>query len=165
MEQYIFEIINEQHIDEVRAIYLYYINHSTATFHKKQISRDEMRDLVVFSNPKYEGYIIKNNGEICGYVLLTQYKVREAFDQTAEVTIYLKNGCEGRGIGSLALDFIEKKAKLKGLHTLIGLICGENTGSIKLFEKHNYEKCAHYKEVGYKFDRWLDLVCYQKMIS
>ncbi|WP_070001185.1 GNAT family N-acetyltransferase [Cellulosilyticum sp. I15G10I2] len=165
MEQCTFEMISEEHIDEVRAIYLYYINHSTATFHKREISKDEMRELVIFNHSKYEGYVIKYAGVICGYVVLTQYKTREAFDQTAEVTIYLKHGYEGRGIGSLALLFIEGRAKTKKLHTLIGLICGENTGSIALFEKHCYKKCAHYKEVGYKFDRWLDLVCYQKIIT
>lgn len=165
MEKCIFDAAKEEHLCEARDIYLYYVNHSTATFHKREISIDEMRNLLIFSNPKYEGYIIRYDGEICGYAVLTQYKPREAFDHTAEVTIYLKNGYEGRGIGNKALSFIEERAKTKDIHTLIGLICGENTGSIALFEKHGYMKCAHYKEVGYKFDRWLDLVCYQKMIS
>ncbi|MDF2615214.1 MAG: GCN5-related N-acetyltransferase [Clostridia bacterium] len=165
MEKCTFEVIREEHIDTLRNIYIHYVNYSTATFHKREISKDEMRNLLIFSNPKYEGYVIKYNDEICGYVVLTQYKPREAFDHTAEVTIYLKSGQEGRGIGNKALGFIEDRARTKDLHTLIGLICGENTASIALFEKHGYKKCAHYKEVGYKFDRWLDLVCYQKMIN
>jgi len=165
MEQCTFEAVKEEHVEEALGIYLYYVNHSTATFHKREILKDEMRDLLLFSNPKYQGYIIRYQGEICGYVILSQYKSREAFEHTAEVTIYLKNGYEGRGIGNKALSFIEESAKTKQIHTLIGLICGENTGSIALFEKHGYKKCAHYKEVGYKFDRWLDLVCYQKMIN
>ena len=165
MEKYRFEKIKEEHVEELRAIYLYYINHSTATFHKREISTDEMRDLVLFNHPKYEGYIMRCQETLCGYVLLTQYKTREAFDQTAEVTIYLKKGYEGQGLGSRALEFIENRAKTKELHTLVALICGENTGSIALFEKHYYTKCAHYKEVGHKFNRWLDLVCYQKIIN
>ena len=165
MQNCTFEVVREEHLDEALAIYLYYINHSTATFHKKEISKDEMRDLLIFSNPKYEGYMISYGGAICGYVILTQYKTREAFNHTAEITIYLKAGYEGRGIGSEALSFIEERAKTKELHALLALICGENKGSIALFEKHGYEKCAHYKEVGYKFDRWLDLVCYEKIIN
>ena len=103
MEDYIFEKLTEEHIETVRAIYLYYINHTTATYHKREISLEEMKDLVLFTNPKYESYVIKDKNEICGYVILTQYKVREAFDQTAEVTIYLKHGYEGKGIGQKAL--------------------------------------------------------------
>ena len=165
MNNYKFERITEEHIDEVREIYLYYIKNSTATFHKKEITRAEMTDLVLFKSPKYESYIIKLEKEICGYVILAQYKIREAFDQTAEITLYLKNGYEGRGIGKKAVIFIEERAKIKGIHTLIALICGENTGSIALFKKCGYNKCAHYKEIGNKFGRWLDLLSYQKIME
>ena len=160
-----FERIAEEHLEDVRQIYLYYIHNSTATFHKREISMEEMKSLVIFDSPKYESYVIKEDEEVCGYVILTQYKVREAFDQTAEVTIYLKNGYEGRGIGKKAISFIEKRASQKDIHTLIALICGENRGSIALFEKSGYIKCAHYKEVGNKFNRWLDLIAYQKIIK
>lgn len=164
MIDYQFKPIKKDDVAEVREIYLHYINHSTATFHKREISLEEMEKLVLFNNTKYESYLIKDQEETCGYVILTQHKEREAFDQTAEITIYLKQGYEGKGIGSKALAFIEERARTKELHTLVALICGENKGSIRLFESHGYEKCAHYKEIGYKFGRWLDLVCYQKML-
>lgn len=161
-----FEAIKEEHIESVREIYLYYIYNSTATFHKREISKEEMRALVLFEYPtRYESYIIRREGELCGYVILTKYKEREAFDQTAEITIYLKNGFEGKGIGGQAIAFIEARAKTKDLHALLAVICGENTGSMALFEKYGYEKCAHYKQVGFKFDRWLDLVCYEKLLN
>ncbi len=165
MNKYTFEPITQEHIEEVRHIYSYYIEHTTATYHKKVISNQEMEKLVLFDNPKYESYVIKEEDVICGYVILAQFKVREAFDQTAEVTIYLKHGYEGKKIGTLAMGFVEERARAKELHVLIGLICGENTGSIALFEKCGYEKCAHYKEVGHKFGRWLDLVAYQKVLN
>lgn len=165
MNRCTFKKITEEQVEAVRAIYLYYIQNSTATFHKREISHDEMRDLVIFDNPKYESYGIYNEGELCGYVSLTQYKIREAFSQTAEVTLYLKPGFEGRGMGTEAVNFIEARAKKKDFHVLLALVCGENIGSRALFEKMGYEKCAHYKEVGYKFERWLDLISYQKVIS
>lgn len=159
-----FKKVEEQHIEALRAIYLYYIHESTATYHKREISLEEMRELLVIDHPKYESYGIWDEEHLCGYVILTRFKEREAFDYTAEITIYLKKGYEGKGIGNKALEFIEKRALTKELHVLMALICGENIGSIKLFEKNGYVKCAHYKEVGYKFGRWLDLVCYQKTI-
>lgn len=165
MKEYTFERIKEQDLDEVMDIYLYYIKHSTATFHINPISRDEMRTLVIFEDCKYETYGIRQDDTLCGYVLLTQYKAREAYDKTAEVTIYLKHGYERCGLGSMALSFIEEIAKTKAFHSLVSLVCGENMASIRLFEKHAYIKCAHFKEVGYKFDRWLDLVCYQKILD
>ncbi len=162
---YIFEKITEEHIQEIRDIYIYYINNSTATFHKHEVSMDEMRKIVLFDNPKYESYVIKEGEDICGYTILAQYKVREAFDYTAEVTIYLKNGYERKGIGRLALEFIEDRAKTKDIHMLISLVCGENKGSLSLFKSKGYEVCGHYKEVGYKFNRWLDLISLQKKLK
>lgn len=164
MASYQFKMITEDHIDDVKEIYAYYIKNSTVTFHTREITKEEMANIVLFKNSKYESYLIESEKEICGYVILTQYKVREAFDQTAEISIYLKKGHEGKGIGRKALTFIEQRARIKNIHTLIGLICSENEASIALFEKCGYERCAHYKEVGYKFNRWLDLVAYQKIL-
>lgn len=160
-----FKRVREQDIEALREIYHYYIMHSTATYQIGDITKEEMRSLLLFDNPLYESFAIWEDEIICGYVILTQFKVREAFDHTAEVTIYLKPGYNKKGIGTKAIQFIEERAKTKPIHVLVALICHENIGSIKLFEKQGYEKCAHYKQVGYKFNRWLDLVCYQKVID
>ena len=159
-----FQEIREEHLDEVLSIYNYYVEHSTATFHAHLQTREEMRGIVFFNSPKYRTYVILKDGELCGYVLLTRFKSREAYDCTAEVTIYLKNGCERAGIGTKALQFIEAFGRQQNFHSLMSVITGENTASIGLFASAGYEKVAHYKEVGKKFGRYLDVVCYQKIL-
>ena len=129
------------------------------------LSLDDMRKLVFFTNPKYKTFVMLEKQRLCGYVLLTRYKSREAYDGTAEVTIYLHLDTLGKGLGSLALTSIEEIARQQQFHVLIGIICGENSRSINLFEKHGYTKCAHYREVGKKFGRWLDVVDYQKILE
>jgi phosphinothricin acetyltransferase len=160
-----FEELREECIGEVLAIYNYYILNSTATFHAQVLSLDEMREIVFFENPKYKTYLIKSENDICGYVLLTQFKKREAYDETAEVTIYLKPEYTGKGIGSKALTFIEDVAVRQKFHVLIAGICAENSGSIRLFEKSGYFKCGHFKEVGKKFGKRLDVLYFQKIVS
>ncbi|MFA9380914.1 MAG: N-acetyltransferase family protein [Acetanaerobacterium sp.] len=159
-----FAMVSETHLPEILAIYNHYVAHSTATFHIHPLSLDEMRGLVFFPKPCYATYVMLCEGKIAGYVLLTQHKSREAYDQTAEVTIYLDNRCTGKGLGRHALAFIEDVARGNGFHVLVATICGENTSSIRLFETCGYEKCAHYKEVGMKFDRYLDLIAYEKIL-
>lgn len=160
-----FEEIREEHLRQVLDIYMYYVQNTTATFHAHALTLDEMRELVIFDDPKYRTYVIFDDDALCGYVLLTQHKRREAYDGTAEVTIYLKRGYPGRGIGSRALRFIEEYAKGRDIHALVATICGENMDSIRLFERNGYAKCAHYREVGKKFGQWLDVVAYQKIIN
>lgn len=159
-----FEEIQEEHLQTVLEIYTYYVLNTTATFHAHPLSLDEMKELVMFECPKYKTYVIFDEVDICGYVILTQHKKREAYGDTAEVTVYLKHDYVGRGVGSLAVKFIEEYGIAKELHVLIATICGENSKSIKVFERNGYVKCAHYKEVGRKFGQLLDVVAYQKII-
>lgn len=161
----VFEEICDKYLSEVLSIYTYYVLNTTATFHAHALSESEMRELVFFDDPKYKTFIIKTEDIICGYVILTQYKKREAYDETAEVTVYLKSDYTSIGIGSLAVKYIEDYAKGQKMHVLIAGICGENTKSIKLFEKSGYKKCAHYEEVGKKFGKRLDVVYYQKILG
>ena len=161
----VFEEMKEKYLSDVLSIYTYYILNTTATFHDHVLSENEMREIVFFEDPKYKAYVIMKSGILYGYVILTQYSKREAYDKTAEVTIYLKPEYAGHGIGSLALQFIEGAAIRQKMHVLIAIICGENLKSIRLFEKNGYKKCAHYKEVGFKFGHYLDIVDYQKIIS
>lgn len=156
--------MQEEYIPEIARIYNHYIANSTATFHTMELGLDGIRDIVFTGNPRFKSFAIKNGDRICGYSILSPFKKREAYDGTAEVTVYLEEGCIGRGIGGKALAHLEKVAKENDFHVLLAVICGENTGSIRLFEKHGYEKCAHYREVGRKFGRLLDVVCYQKLI-
>lgn len=160
-----FEEAKEEHLQEVLDIYTYYVLNSTATFHKHIPTTEEMREILFFDNDRHKSYVLIEDGVICGYAILARYGKREAYDITAEVTVYLKNDCIGKGIGRQAVSFLEKAAKEKGFHALIAIICGENTQSISLFERCGYLKCAHYREVGMKFDRLLDVVCYEKIIS
>src|SRR4030042_165072 len=102
---------------------------------------------------------------LCGYVLLAQHKIREAYKDTAEVTIYLHPQEVGKGLGRLAVDYIEAFARTQQFHVLVATICGDNIGSIRLFEQCGYAKCAHYQEVGKKFGQWLDVVAYQKILT
>lgn len=160
-----FEEMREEHLDNVLKIYNYYVINSTATFHMHELSKDEMRSLVFFSDPKYTAFAIMRSGEVCGYAILAQHKTREAYGGTADVTIYLKPGETGKGIGGRAVGFIEELARERGFHALIAGICAENGPSIALFKKCGFEKCAHYREVGKKFGRLLDTVAYEKIIS
>lgn len=156
--------INENYLPEVREIYNYYIQNSTATFHIQPVTLEEMRRIVFFNDTRFKAFVIFNNDQLCGYCILARFKAREAYSITAAATLYLHPDFTGKGIGSEALKFLESLARQNGFHSLIGGICGENAASIRLFEKNGYSKCAHYKEIGKKFGRFLDIVEFQKLL-
>jgi L-amino acid N-acyltransferase YncA len=160
-----FADIEEKDMAAVKAIYEYYIEHSTATFHMGAISIEEMREFLYIRHPVYASYLIYTDGAVCGYCFLSHYKKRQAYDRTAEVTVYLKPDYTGKGIGRLALEQLEKAARKAGIKVLMGIITGENQQSIRLFSGEGYEKCGHFRRVGEKFNRVLDVVAFQKIIE
>jgi len=159
-----FQEIREEHLSEVQEIYNYYVANTTVTFTTELVTIDEIREMVMSGNSRYKSFLIMSFNTVAGYVLIAQYNKRQAYDKTAEVTIYLKPDYMGKGIGQRALEFIEEIAKNQGFHSLIATICAENVRSERLFSRNGYNKNAHFKEIGYKFDRFLDIVCYQKII-
>lgn len=159
-----FEEVTEQHLPEIRVIYNYYVMNTTISFHTEELDLDQIKSSVMNKDTRYKTYIILENNQMMGYVLITQYKSKQAYDICGEVTIYLKPDILGKGLGKQALSFIEKVAKEQGFHTLIATICMENTRSKSLFERNGYEQCALFKEIGYKFDRKLDIGSFQKIL-
>jgi phosphinothricin acetyltransferase len=157
----------EADVTRLLPLYNYYVRTDTATFHTEEIDTGTFRALLFPGYPRYDSWTIFSEGIAAGYVILARYKPREAYDGTAEVTIYLDPAFSGKGVGSAALVFVEARARERRFHNLLAIICAENTASIRLFEKHGYHgyvRCAHYHEVGKKFGRWLDVVSYEKLL-
>jgi phosphinothricin acetyltransferase len=164
MESIRFEELTAERLPEVMEIYNYYILNTTATFHTRALTQEQMKEVVFFANPRYKTFAIISGGRLCGYVILSQHKKREAYDGTAEISIYLRQEYAGKGIGSQAVRFIEHYAREQGIHVLIATICGANNRSIRSMEKNGFEKCAHYKEMGRKMGQLLNIVAYQKIL-
>ncbi|MBB3109998.1 phosphinothricin acetyltransferase [Paenibacillus phyllosphaerae] len=159
-----FVTYDEQYLEQVTRTYNHYVAHTTVSYDLELYTTEQMRQLIEPASELYRSYVIMDDGEYAGYVLITQHKKKAAFKVTGEVTIYLEPTSTGRGIGKAAIPFIEQIAKEQGMHSLVASICSSNEGSLRIFANHGYEQVAHYKEVAYKFDRWLDLICLQKFI-
>lgn len=165
MRDLVFEAMTEARLQAVLEIYNYYVRHSTATWHYHALDEQEMKSLLLSEDSRYGTFVILDGGSLCGYVSIHRYMTREGFGDTAEISIYLTEACRGRGIGRAALGFIEGFAREKGLHVLMASISADNTGSVELFSRNGYEKCAHLREVGRKFGLILDNVLYQKILD
>ncbi len=156
--------VEDSDFNTIKEIYNYYILNSTATFHTEPITIEDLHEFIFVNHPYYKSFIVKENENLAGYCYLTFFKKRQAYNRTAEVTLYLKPEFCNRGIGKETLSFLEKSANINIIKNLIAVISCDNVKSIKLFEKMGYEKCAHYKKVGEKFGQILDVVSYQKFL-
>ena len=160
-----FETMRDEFLPEAAEVYNYYVKNTTVTFHTERLDCEDMKSILYQDDPIYISYAVLDSGKLCGYAYMAPYKKRQAYRISSEVTIYLKSEYAGKGIGSRVLELLEKHALKNGIHSFLAVICAENTASIRLFEKNGFIKCAHFKEVGMKFGRMLDVVVMQKILN
>lgn len=157
--------VQPDHLEAILKIYQHYVDHSTATFHTGIVTPDELREKILIGHPRYKSFVISVDGVIRGYCYLSQYNKRQAYDRTAELSIYMAHDFTGKGVGKLVLRQLEEVARQVGIVVLLAIITGDNLKSIQAFAASGYVKCGDLKEVGEKFGRLLDVVFYQKILS
>jgi len=158
-------VSTNNHLSELTAIYNYYVRNTTVTFNLKELSEKQF-DKAFYHNGKLSGtYTILMDGEIIGFGCISPFNKKEAYDRSAYVSIYLKDGFTGRGYGGKILAFLEKTAYEKGVRSFIALLCKENDRSASLFSRNGYRLAGVLKEAGEKFGRVLDVVYYQKVLK
>lgn len=154
--------------DAASLIYNHYVRTTTATFQTEPLSAAGWWEESKPRDPERHGaWAITADGVrgLAGYVLVTAFKGRCAYRDTAEVTVYLKESCTGRGLGRAALAHVDDHARAAGLHALLAVVCAENDTSLRAFEKAGYERAGLLREVGTKFGRRLDVVYLEKVLG
>jgi len=147
-------------LDDARAvgdIYNHYIENSIATFELEKIPVDEIIKRIKRVILKYPWIVYEENNQILGYAYADEWKVRKAYQHTVESTVYLRDETLGRGIGTKLYSHLIELLKSQDIHAVIGGISLPNEASIALHEKLGFEKIGQFREVGYKFDRWIDV--------
>lgn len=86
--------------------------------------------------------------QIVGWLNLSDFYGRPAYRHTAEISLYLDKNCQGQGIGSQAVTFVESQVKRYQIDTLLAFIFGHNQASQHLFKKFGFAKWAHLPEVA-----------------
>jgi phosphinothricin acetyltransferase len=159
-----FQRVTQENINQVLAIYNWYVLNSTATFHLEAVTQEELGNMLSVGHPKYQSFVILLDNAVCGFCYLSQFRYKEAYDRSAEITLYLTSASSRKGIGKKTLAYLEKVAIENDINNLIAVITSDNAASISLFENDNYFKVGHLKKIGVKFGKALDVVSYQKEI-
>lgn len=165
MKDMTFTDMQDDDLPVVLDIYNHYILTTTTTFHADPIPMGTLRTFIFLDHKRYKAYVIRHRGQIAGFCFLTRFKNLPAYDRTAELGVYLKPEFTRRGLGTHAVAYLEKAAAENGLKTIVVSISGENTASIELFRKLQYEQCAHFRRVGEKWGRAIDVVFFQKSLE
>ena len=105
------------------------------------------------------------NGNAVAYGSYGIFRAWDAYKFSVEHSIYVQKNFQGQGIGKQLLIALIEKAKKDGYHTMIAGIDADNQKSYQFHQKLGFVEAGRFKEVGYKFDRWLDLIFMQLMLD
>ena len=103
-------------------------------------------------------------GQVVGFGALGAFRAWEAYRYTAENSLYVAPHYRGCGWGKQLLAELLQAAMEMQLHAIVAGIDADNIPSLKLHEQFGFQEVAHFSQVGYKFDRWLDLKFMQRLL-
>lgn len=106
---------------------------------------------------------VKEAGPVVGWSSLSRFHDRFGYRFTTENSVYVAADQRGKGIGKLLLAPLIESARAQGLHAIIAVIDAQNEASLRLHSRFGFEKVGHFKQTGFKFGRWLDVV-YMELI-
>lgn len=156
--------VNMNDAEAICDIYNDYIQNTIVTFEEDWVSIEEMQKRFREVTVSFPWLVFESNGHVVGYAYASQWKGRHAYRHTVESTIYLSPTVIGRGIGSQLYEQLIADLRSRNIHSVIGGIALPNPASIALHKKMGFEKVAHFKEVGRKFNRWIDVDYWELII-
>ena len=109
-------------------------------------------------------FVAEDEGQISGFSSIGPFRAWAAYKYSVENSVYVASDARGKGIGKLLIPPLLDVSKKLGMHTVIAGIDATNEASIKLHKRFGFEEVAYFKQVGWKFERWLDLKFLQVMI-
>ena len=146
-------------------IYNQAVLHSTATFDLEPRTWEEHQRWAEEHAPPYHVLVATVGDTVAGWGSLSPFRVKPGYRFTAENSVYVHEDFRGRGIGGALLEQLIEAAQRGGLHSIMALIDGDNSVSVRLHERFGFQHVGRFPEVGFKFGRWLDVVHMQKMIE
>jgi phosphinothricin acetyltransferase len=153
-------------VPAMTAVYRHYVENSTATFDTSPPSETAMASqkfgpMVEAGHPLL---VAERDGRLLGYAYASVYRPRPAYRFTCEDTVYCAPDALGQGVGTALLARVIDEARAFGFRQMIGVITAESEGSIRLHERLGFRVVGTYEAVGFKFDRWLDIVHMQQAL-
>jgi L-amino acid N-acyltransferase YncA len=149
----------------IARIYNYYVDNTVITFEEDPVPAPDMAARIAEAQGLSLPWLVAEiDDRIVGYAYARKWRPRSAYRYSAETTIYLEHGYEGRRIGMRLYSALLPLLRERGMHVAIGGVALPNDASVALHEKLGFERVATFRQVGFKHDRWVDVAYWQLVL-
>jgi L-amino acid N-acyltransferase len=151
--------------EAIRSIYNAEVVGSTATFDLVPRTTEEQAAWLEEHRGPYPAVVaVDDEDQVLGFGSLSVFRDRPAYSTTVEDSVYVGDGHRGVGVGRVLMDELIKLATQHGFHAVIARVGGANQASIALHEACGFRMVGVEREVGRKFNRWLDVSVLQLLL-
>ena len=146
-------------------IYAPYVENIAITFEYEVPTIEDFAIRIEKTLEKCPYLVAEEDGVVLGYAYASTYYARAAYDQAVELSVYVSQDARGKGVGSKLYDALEDLLDQMGYVHFLACISLPNEASLALHRKRGYHQVAHFPKIGYKFNRWHDIVWLQKSLD
>ena len=164
MNDLILRLATPADLQAINAIYNHCVLHSTCTYQTEPETAADRASWFAHHGPSHPVTVVERGAQVVGWGSLSRFHARSAYARTVEDSVYVHHDHYRQGIGRAILADLIERAKAAGHHTIIAGIDAEQTASAALHQDAGFTKVALLSEVGFKFDRWLDVIYMQRML-
>ena len=158
--------------EKIRAVYAPYVRETAITFEYEVPAVDEFRSRIAHTLQKYPYIVAERNGEILGYAYTGAFVGRAAYDWAIETSIYVGMDLRKMGLGKRlynAIEAISRAQHIINLNACIGSTdvpdAHLNNNSAEFHAHLGYRMVGEFRQCGYKFGRWYNMVWMEKMLG
>ena len=151
-------------LDTILAIYNDAVANTTAVYDYEPRTMDTQEQW--FASKRVQGLpvlVATDEAAVVGFTSYGPFRPWPAYLHTVENSIYVAPDRRGCGVGTRLLAPLVEIAETRGVHAMVAAIDATNAASLRLHQKLGFEKVAHFRQVGWKFQRWLDLVFLERV--
>ncbi|MDP9046203.1 MAG: N-acetyltransferase family protein [Pseudomonadota bacterium] len=151
----------------ITAIYAWNVQNGTGTFELDPPDQAEMASRhAAVASKGLPWLVAERDGTVLGYAYANHFRPRLAYRFCVEDSIYLAPQALGQGLGRLLLAELVARCEALGVRQMLAVIGDSaNLGSVGVHRTLGFEPTGTFKAVGWKFDRWLDVVLMQKTLG
>lgn len=155
----------EADLPQILGIYNEVVTNTTAIYDRTVSTLEERRAwLEERRRQSFPVLVGESGGEVLGFSSFGEWRHRWGYRFTVEHSVHVRADCRGRGYGRALIEALFPLAAAMKMHVMVAHIDAQAAASVHLHRKLGFEHVGTFREVGHKFDRWLDLVCMQKRI-
>lgn len=152
-------------------IYSYYVKETAVSFEWTLPTLQDFRERIARFSLKYPYLVLEDSGNPLGFSYAHSFNQREAYAWSAETSIYLRYDSLGQGLGQKLYEVLEQALKKQGIRNLYALVAYTDhpdpyltKRSFRFHQARGFSQVGHLHSCGFKFNRWYDLVLFEKSL-